>query len=54
MKRNVVFYAINSDDVKYTSKPRQLSRPERTKLWSKLNYWLLTDQVKKIGYYNEN
>lgn len=53
MKRNVVFYAIDSDGQERTSKARQLARPERTKIWAKLNYWLSTEQVQKIGYFNE-
>lgn len=53
MKRNVIFYAITAagDEIKY--EPRPLVKPERTKLWSRLNFWLLTEQVQKIGYYNE-
>lgn len=53
MKRNVIFYAIDSEGKQRTSKARQLTRPEKTKIWAKLNHWLSTNQVQKIGYFNE-
>lgn len=53
MKRNVIFYAIDSEGKQRTSKARQLTRPERTKIWTKLNYWLSSELVIQIGYYFE-
>jgi len=53
MKRNVIFWAIDSEGIERTSKPRQLARPEQTQIWAKLNHWLSTEQVQKIGYYKE-
>lgn len=53
MKRNVIFYAVTAagDEIRYD--PRPLVRPEQTKLWRRLILSLQTEQLQKIGYYNE-
>jgi len=49
-KQQTVLYFIDHDGIKFKYEPKFLVYPERTKLWSRLNYWLNTDQVQQIGY----
>lgn len=53
MKRNVIFYAVTAagDEFKYDQ--RQLVKPERTKIWKRLNTALNTGQLQQIGYKTE-
>ena len=49
-KQKTVIYYIDKNGIKCVYRPRWVVYPERTKLWQKLSFWLVTDQVEKIGY----
>jgi hypothetical protein len=49
-KQKVVIFFIDHDGIKYGYGPRLLSYPKRSKLWMHLEFMLLTDQVKTIGF----
>lgn len=50
MKRNIVFYAQTAagEYIKYD--PRPLVKPERTKLWKRLNAARESGQLFLVGY----
>ena len=49
-KQKMVLYYIDKNGIKGVYRTRWVVYPERTKLWQKLSFWLLTEQVDKIGY----
>jgi hypothetical protein len=49
-KQKVVLFFIDHDGIIYAYGPRLLAYPKRSKLWALLEFFLLTDQVKTIGF----
>jgi len=49
-KHKVTLFFIDHNGIKNVYRPRLLAYPKRSKLWARLEFFLLTDQVKTIGF----